>query len=187
MIRPTLRHLNNCLSAVVVALCLYVILAPFWPKLALQVQKDPPLVVQEKSPSANPVIPKQNTLVIPKLKLQQEIFEGGEWMLNKGVWHTPDTGSPLSGNMVLSGHRFTYGGPAVFYHLDKLKEGDPIIVYWQGNKYQYSVTSSFVVKPTEREVLAPSDKPVLTIYTCTPLWSAKDRLIIRAEMTGVTR
>jgi sortase A len=185
MTKLSLRHVNNVLGIIIVALCLYIVLAPFWPKAALLIQKEPPLVAEQKSGSSTETVPEENTLVIPKLKLQQTIHEGGEWVLNKGVWHTPETGTPLAGNMVLSGHRFTYGGPAVFYHLDKLQEGDQIVVYWQKQKFTYQVTDTLVVRPTENTVLAPSVSPKLTIYTCTPLWSAKDRLVIQAELLEV--
>jgi sortase (surface protein transpeptidase) len=31
-------------------------------------------------------------------------------------------------------------------------------------------------------VEAPTDEHILTLYTCTPLWSAKDRLVIKARL-----
>lgn len=184
--KVTLRQFNNGLSLVVIALCLYVIAAPFLPEAAYRFQDAPPLVRAEEG-SGPEKIPDANTLVIPRMKLQQEIHEGGEWVLNKGVWHTPDTGNPVDGsNMVLSGHRFTYGGPAVFYHLDKVRKGDMLVVYWEKQRHQYEVTEIKEVPPTAVEILDQTDERRLTIYTCTPLWSAKNRLVIIAEPTGGT-
>lgn len=183
----SLRQFNNLLSVVVVALCLYVILAPLWPKVKYQTQPVPPLV-QAIDKGEQEVIPDANTLVIPGMKLQQEIHEGGEWVLNKGVWHQSDTGSPSAGgNMVLSGHRFTYGGPAVFYHLDKVKVGDKIAIFWEKKKYEYEVKEVKEVAPTTTEILAHTEKDQLTIYTCTPLLTAKNRLVIVAELMGENR
>lgn len=107
-------------------------------------------------------------------------------MLNKGIWHTPQTGNPVSGsNMVLSGHRFTYNGPAVLYHLDKVQKGDLIVIYWEGKRYQYEVANIREVPPTAGEVLSQTEEEVLTIYTCTPLLTAKNRLVIQAKPMGV--
>lgn len=183
--KVSLRQFNNVLSIIVVLLCLYVILAPFWPKVQFQTQQTPALVEAVENGSEEK-IPDKNTLVIPRMKLQQEIYEGGEWVLNKGVWHTPNTGSPDSGsNMVLSGHRFTYGGPAVFYHMDKVRKGDKIVIYWQKQKHEYEVKEIKVVPPTAVDILEQSKEAKLTIYTCTPLWSAANRLVVVAEPMGV--
>lgn len=169
-----------------IGLCLYVILAPLWPQVAYQVQQAPPLVRAEEK--GEEIIPDENTLVIPRIKLQQKVLEGGGWLIHKGVWHQSNTGAPDTGsNMVLSGHRFTYGGPAVFYHLDKVKTGDKIIVYWQKQKYQYEVKNIKEVPPTAAEVIAPTDNHQLTIYTCTPLVTAKNRLVIQAEPIGANQ
>lgn len=181
----SLRQFNNGLSVVVIALSLYVILAPLWPQAAYQVRPAPALVQAETKNQPPENIPAENTLVIPGMKLQQPIHEGGKWMLNKGVWHQSGTGAPdTGGNMVLSGHRFTYGGPAVFYHLDKVSVGDKIIIYWQKQRFEYEVKAIKEVPPTAVEVIAPTEEPRLTIYTCTPLVTAKNRLVIQAEPIG---
>lgn len=82
---------------------------------------------------------------------------------------------------MLVGHRFTYDGNGVFYHLDKLKVGDQLAVFWEGKKYQYTVTETKVVPATATEVEDQTQDPQLTLYTCTPLWSAKDRLVVIAK------
>lgn len=187
--RITLRHFNNVLSLVVIALCLYVILAPLWPKVAYRLQDEPPLVTEIKQGNdrgKKESIPKENTLVIPSMNLQQELHEGGEEALNKGIWRMPGSGSPESGgNMVLSGHRFTYGGPAVLYHMDKVKEGDKIVIFWQQKKHEYFVDKVFVVPPTAVEIQDQTKDPLLTIYTCTPLVTAANRLVIQAKPVEV--
>ncbi len=178
----TLRQFNNGLSLVVVLICLYIIMAPFWPKVAYQIQDVPELVTSAEKGEEPEKIPTENTLVIPSMKLQQVLYEGGEEALNKGIWHMPGSGSPeTGGNMVLSGHRFTYGGPAVLYHMDKVKSGDKIIVYWQKQRYEYQVSRVFVVAPTAVEIQKPTEDPLLTIYTCTPLITAANRLVVQAK------
>jgi LPXTG-site transpeptidase (sortase) family protein len=185
--RPKLRTVNNWLTVVVVALAIYVIGMPFIPALNWWARHEAPLISHPASvatPGAgSPAIPKDNTLVIPNLGLQEIIHEGsGVHTLHFGVWHLPDTSSPdKGGNMVMAGHRYTYSGSGVFYHLDLVKTGDPIVLYWQHKRYNYTVIKTEVVPPTEVSVQAPSKDAHLTIYTCTPMWTFKNRLVILAQ------
>ncbi|MEA3357458.1 MAG: sortase, partial [Patescibacteria group bacterium] len=89
-------------------------------------------------------IPEENWLVIPCIGVDALIAEGetGD-ALDRGVWHRPRTGSPDSGgNMVLTAHRFKYLPPnnLTFYHLDKVRKSDKVIVYWNEIEYDYVVT-----------------------------------------------
>jgi sortase A len=180
----TLRRFNNGLSVLVMALCLYVIVAPLLPQATYTLAPKPPLVAAEEK-GEKPTIPDNNTLVIPRIKLEQQIHENAvaDWGLAKGVWRDPTTSSPdLSSNTVFSGHRFTYAGKSVFYHLDKVKSGDKIIVYWNKVRYEYTVKTIKEVPPTETEILKPTEKAALTLYTCTPLVTAENRLVIIAEL-----
>ena len=188
-----LRIFNNVLSIVVMLLALYIILMPFLPSVQFWVKKTthayPQLVKQNLpgQPAKQETIPAGNTLVIPSIGLQQAVNEGSTIAaLRKGVWHRPQTSTPPSGgNTVLAGHRFTYTQPqGVFYSLDKVKVGDSIIMYWQGKKYSYKVTKVFVVSPDRIEIEAPTADPTLTLYTCTPLWNPKDRLVVQAVPDG---
>jgi LPXTG-site transpeptidase (sortase) family protein len=178
----TLRQFNNVLSLAVVGLCLYILAAPLWPQVTYRTQSSPPLVQAVERGDPKPPPPADNTLVIPRLKLQEVIHSGGEWQLSKGIWHPDNTSTPdRSGNTILSGHRFTYGGPAVLYHLDKVQVGDGITVFWDKQQYDYQVTSVQTVPPSATNVLAPTTESQLTIYTCTPLVTAKNRLVVIAK------
>lgn len=132
-----------------------------------------------------PTKPQGNRLVIPKIGVDVPIVEGPtETALWRGVWRIPGTSSPdKGGNTVLSGHRFQYRPPnsSTLYLLDRLQNGDPIIVYWNDQEYDYVVRERRVVNPDAVEILAPTDKPQLTIFTCTPLFTTKQRLVLIAE------
>lgn len=190
MTRISLRHFNDALTLIVVALCLYVILAPLLPNLSFWWNRSvthatPPLVAALEDPKNPEPIPDKNMLVVPGLKLEQEIHESRDQSaLKKGIWRYPQASAPDEGmNTVLVGHRFTYGGPAVFYHLDKVKVGDQIVVYWQKQKYEYRVEKITEVPPTAVEIQRKdTGKDMLTIYTCTPLVTAKNRLVIQATL-----
>ncbi len=185
-----LRKFNNYLSLFVVCLSLYVITAPLLPNLTYKYNQlldhKAPLVRANQGAEATKTsgnIPEQNTLVLPSINLQKLVFEGTALTtLEKGIWRRPNTSSPdKGGNTVLAGHRYGYNGDGVFYHLDKVHTGDNVVLYWQQKKYVYKVTQVKVVPPTDISVEGPSEKTKLTIYTCTPMWSFKDRLVVVAE------
>lgn len=129
--------------------------------------------------------PRDNRLVIPKIGVDVAIVvsPNQEEALAKGIWHIPGTSFPdRGGNTVLSGHRFRFlSGNRTLYLLDKLKKGDPVIIYWKGKEYDYIVRGERIVKPNQVEILDNTNKPRLTIFTCAPLFSTKERLVLIAE------
>lgn len=188
------QRFNDVLSIVVVFVALYILVLPFVPQLTLWWQKrndktqgyvyqtrltEDPAVEEVQAP-----IPEGKRLVLPTIQLDEEVHEGEKfWTLSKGLWRRPNTSTPdRGGNTVIVGHRFTYNGPAQFYHLDKMQIGDKFPLYWEGVEYDYEVFDISVVSALEVSVESPTDDPILTIYTCTPLWSAKDRLVIKSRL-----
>lgn len=79
------------------------------------------------------------------------------------------------GNTVLSGHSsndvFAAGDyKFIFMQLDKLEIGDTIYANYEGVRYTYIVTGKEEVLPSQVDKLIyPTDKPVMTLITCTPL------------------
>lgn len=105
--------------------------------------------------------------------------------LLRGAWHIPGSGTPDQPdgykNIVLSGHRYLYtSGPKTFFNLDKLAKGDEIILEWLGQEYQYVVEYTQVVEPEDVWVLNDSGINKLTLFTCTPPFTTKQRLIVVA-------
>jgi len=180
---------------VVALLAMYVAVAPFLPQVGWWVTHDSPIkgiLPSGSNAAASPASEqkiKEDKLFIPSIDLAEPIHGGGKESLNLGVWRVPHTSTPdRGGNTVLVGHRFTYRDPTgVFYHLDKVKEGDEITVHWQGKAYEYEVTEIKVVPASEVSVEHNTTEPRLTIYTCTPLWSTEKRLVIIAEPKGAHR
>ena len=121
-------------------------------------------------------------LSIPILDLEVVVFEGVTTQtLRKGPGHMPGTPLPgQPGNSVLSGHRTTYGRP--FFDLDLLKPGDRIEVETAIGVHIYEVRESFIVKPTDVWVTYDREGAWLTLTTCNPKYSARERLIITAEL-----
>jgi sortase A len=104
--------------------------------------------------------------------------------LRKGPGHYPTTPLPGElGNAAVAGHRTTYGSP--FFDLDELQPGDEIIVTMLGNsRFVYRVTESVVVTPADYDVVLTKDPEVavLTLTTCHPQYSARERLIISSVL-----
>lgn len=123
-------------------------------------------------------------LRIPRIAVDEVLFEGVEpETLRSGPGHmdgTPIPGQP--GNSVVSGHRTTYGSP--FFDLDILEPGDEIEVESAVGTHVYEVRESIVVEPTDVWVTDNRPGGWLTLTTCNPKFSARERLIVFAEMVS---
>src|SRR5436305_3522269 len=122
---------------------------------------------------------------IPKISVNKAVVEGvGTEDLKKGPRHYPSTPMPgQKGNAAIAGHRTTYGHP--FYDLDALKPGDDIFISTRQGKFQYKVDHSMNVDPHDVAVLDPSPDNRLTLTTCTPRFSAAQRLIVVSKLIGL--
>jgi LPXTG-site transpeptidase (sortase) family protein len=189
----SLRRVNNVLTVIVAALALYIALAPVLPEATwwwhhLWSRDNQAIVQVLKNDKPSKPIPKDNRLVVPRLDMNELINTGTSMYaeLAKGVWLIPNTSTPDKGsNTVMAGHRFTYTNPrGVFYYLDKLQLDDRVTVDWQGKEYTYKVAAIKVVPPTEVSVQDGTPNSMVTLYTCTPLWSPHDRLVVQANLVG---
>ncbi len=103
--------------------------------------------------------------------------------LRKGPGHYPTTPLPgQEGNVAIAGHRTTYGAP--FNRVDELAAGDEIIVTdLLGRRFRYLVERVWVVKPSDVSVLAQTPgRAELTLTSCHPKYSARERIIVRAVL-----
>lgn len=183
-----LRRFNNVLTIIVIGLGLYLILMPLLPQLSYWLQKrtgkiSNEIVYSDDGKDGSKPIPEDNRLVIPQMGLDATVNEGQyASTLKHGMWRRPRSSTPdKGGNTVIVGHRFTYKSPAIFYHLDKIKENDEFALFWQGKEYKYVVKEIRVVQPTQTEIEENTAEPTLTLYTCTPMWTSKQRLVVIAK------
>ncbi|HSO51407.1 MAG TPA: class E sortase [Actinomycetes bacterium] len=130
---------------------------------------------------------------IPKIKLDNKVIVEGVARddLRKGPGHVPSTVLPgQAGTFGVSGHRTTYGAP--FYRLNELAKGDTITVVTREAIYTYTVTRTAIVRPTDTQVLdnviGPDDKPkaTITLTTCHPRYSARQRLIVFGDLSNAS-
>lgn len=106
-----------------------------------------------------------------------------------GIGRYPGTAMPGEvGNFAIAAHRTTYGKP--FHRVAELQVGDPLVVQTQDTWYVYRVTSSQIVLPQDVEVIAPvPNEPgaepttaMITLTTCHPMFSARERFIVHGEL-----
>ena len=113
-------------------------------------------------------------------------------MLKKGVGHYQGTAMPGEvGNFAVSGHRTTYGRP--FHDIDRLRQGDVIVVETKTNYVVYAVDRHVLVRPWQVEVIAPVPQhpgatpttAVMTMTSCHPKYSATQRYVTFSHLVKV--
>lgn len=123
-------------------------------------------------------------MLIEKINVDIPIVEGASAEnLEISLGHLP--GSSLIGeigNTAIAGHRsHSYG--YYFNRLDEMDVNDVIIIDTGEKTYKYIVYEKKVVEPTDLSVLNRSKKhSILTLITCHPLYSSKQRLIVHAYL-----
>jgi LPXTG-site transpeptidase (sortase) family protein len=81
--------------------------------------------------------------------------------------------------VVIAGHRTTHLAP--FWSVDTLTPGDQILLQTRAGTFVYRVTWMRVVDPGSAWVARSTKRPSLTLTTCFPRFSDRQRLVIRAE------
>lgn len=123
-------------------------------------------------------------IVIPDIEVDVVVVEGTTASaLRAGAGHYPSTPLPCEvGNVAIAGHRTTYGRP--FHNVDLLKPGQQITLVTPVGSCTYEVTQEpFPVSPTQTDVVANTPgESTLTLTTCHPKGSARQRLIVKAKL-----
>jgi sortase A len=119
-------------------------------------------------------------MVIPKIGVDEFVVEGvSRDDLKKGPGHYPHTPLPgQPGNAAIAGHRTTYGQP--FHRVDELAPGDEIIVTTLQGTFRYEVSGTEIVLPSQVEVIDDQGDDRLTLTSCHPKYSARQRIIVSA-------
>ncbi|MBO4855658.1 sortase [Candidatus Saccharibacteria bacterium] len=141
-------------------------------------------------------------LMIPKLNIEVPVIFGVKNDVNSmnvamdnGVANFAVPGASAKpgeiGNFVISGHsagniyqqsnyKFIFSG------LTRMKDGDLIYMDYKGVRYTYKVTGTKTVKPTDvaslRKIAKDNEgKPMITLITCVPLGTSRERLLVYGE------
>lgn len=154
--------------------------------------------VTKSSPSKTEIKPVNTdfSIVIPKIKVNAKVVKNVDPFdskiyqkaLTQGVAHAKGSGLPgFPGNTFIFAHSATDWAEAnqynaVFYLTNKLDPGDEITIYYEGSKYQYTVTEKKIVSGTDINYLSTNlNTNQLTLMTCWPPGTTLKRLIIIAQ------
>jgi len=117
-------------------------------------------------------------LIIPRLRLDDavglDLAYGPAFYPGSAYPGTPYT-------IAIAGHRTTHTHP--FWALNELQRGNRVILVWHGRRYVYRVTSTRVVAATDWAAVADVGHERLILSTCTPRYSAAERLLVIALPT----
>ena len=123
---------------------------------------------------------------IPRIGVDTIVVEGtSASALRAGAGHYPSTPLPCEiGNVAIAGHRTTYGRP--FHDLDQLEPGDRITLETPIGECTYEIREEpYIVAPTQVDVVANTPEEArVTLTTCHPKGSARQRLIVAATMVS---
>lgn len=157
--------------------------------------------IEAIDPTITQTVSADPRLIIPKLNIDVPIHFGialSDVMsaMNNGVAHYRIAGASAYpgeiGNTVITGHSAgdVYSSNPykyIFSGLERLEDGDLIYVNYNSVRYTYRVTKKEVVDPSNVAALVvTTNKPLLTLVTCTPLGTSKYRLLVTAEQISPT-
>lgn len=152
--------------------------------------------IEAIDPTVTQSVSAEPRLIIPKLNIDVPVHFGislDEVMsaMNNGVAHYRIAGASAYpgeiGNLVITGHSAgdVYSSNPykyIFSGLERLDDGDLIYVNYDSVRYTYRVIKKEVVEPSNVAALVvETDKPLLTLVTCTPLGTSRYRLLVTAE------
>jgi LPXTG-site transpeptidase (sortase) family protein len=138
------------------------------------------------------------SILIPKIGASAKVFPNVDPsnqaqflpVLMQGVAHAAGTVFPgMKGNVYLFAHstdNFWDVGRynAVFYLLKDLNKGDDVVIFYQNKRYNYIVTGSKIVGPSDVSYLVNSqnqNKQQLVLQTCWPPGTTLQRLLVFAQ------
>lgn len=171
------------------------------PELALAATALPDVDVVTQFSGISGAIPTR--ILIPKINVDAPVVAASTVQVEidaqtQSVWEVPDayaagwhkTSAPLgvAGNTVLNGHNTTNG--EVFRELFTLDAGDRIVAFSGDTQYAYSVSEVLVlpeggqpleVRTANAQYILHTPDERLTLVTCHPYGSLRNRLIVIAQ------
>ena len=155
---------------------------------ASQIEAVDPTITQTVSADPRLIIPKLNIDVPIRFEVPLSDVMSA---MNNGVAHYRIAGASAYpgevGNFVITGHSagdiyssnpYKY----IFSGLERLEDGDLIYVNYNSVRYTYRVVKKQVVEPTNvASLIMTTDKPLITLVTCTPLGTSRYRLLVTGE------
>jgi LPXTG-site transpeptidase (sortase) family protein len=161
-----------------------------WPALDLQIR-----YLANRLPTSVPIPVEQDYLQIPIIGVQAPIIwseTDDKNVLQKnlllGIVHFPETAKPgENGNGVYIGHSSNYWWEksdynTVFGLLEKLENGDNIVLNYNGQAYKYQVTANKIVAKDDPEIFSNTPQSEITLVTCWPRGTNLKNFYVRADL-----
>lgn len=172
------QFLNHFLGSVLIVFGIaYLYLLPsFSHKVSTSPIKIDPKLLSEKKSTESPV-----KIIIPKVNIDLTVTESkivdGYWELSENTAsHGEGSANPgEKGNIVV----FAHAREGLFYNLKDVKKDDVIYIFTKDKWITYKVKDITAVLPNQTQIIKPTEKETLTLYTCTGFYDEK-RLIIKA-------
>ena len=147
--------------------------------------------IEALDPTITQTVSADPRLIIPKLNVDVPVrynvpLSGIMQAMNNGVAGASAYPGEI-GNFILTGHSAgdVYSSNPykyIFSGLERLEHGDLIYVNYNSVRYTYRVIKKEVVEPTNVAALVvQTDKPLITLVTCTPLGTSRYRLLVTGE------
>jgi len=187
------RNYSVVVGIVLIIISLVIPVSTFAPVFKAEV--DYQINQKNKTPAEIIPVDPEFSIVIPKINANTKVIKNVDpfdskiyqQALTQGVAHAKNTATPDQfGNTFIFAHsagnwyqanQFN----AVFYLLNKLEAGDEILVYYQSNKYSYTIKESKLIEGSELNYMeSKTDQKQLTLMTCWPPGTTLKRLIIIA-------
>ena len=134
------------------------------------------------------------TLTVPKLGLKGVALPTGSTQAKldrEGILRLSGSGLPWreGSNTFIAGHALGFPRtrvPYAFYKLARMMPGDEIFIESAaGRRYTFRVYDRLTVEPDDFWVTYPVEgKTLVSLQTCTPIPSFKDRLVVRGELVS---
>ena len=152
--------------------------------------------IEALDPTITQTVSADPRLIIPKLNIDVPInfdiaLSDVMSAMNHGVAHYRISGASAYpgeiGNFIITGHSAgdVYSSNPykyIFSGLERLEDGDLIYANYKSVRYTYKVVSKQVIEPTNVSALVmQTDKPLITLVTCTPLGTSRYRLLVTGE------
>lgn len=157
------------------------------PTTTNQVTKLPksPFKIDPKLLSSKQQIQAPQRILIPKYKLDLNIVEAkvvdGFWEISEvSASHGVGSANPgENGNIVV----FAHARDELFGPVRNIAKDDEIYLLTKDRWHKYTVSETKLVDPSQIEVVSPTTKETLTLFTCSGFLDSK-RLIVKAAPTS---
>jgi len=126
-------------------------------------------------------------LKIPKIKLERGLVSPNSYLNNVDynieILDSSDMPDVINGNLILAAHsgnsRISY-----FKNLDKLKEGDKVVIDYKGKSYNYVIVNIYeILRTGKAEIVRNVNINTLTLITCKD--KTNKQIVIICELENI--